>query len=78
MKFKREKIGRTLNSLKLTKHESWKDIVIDDDRLSQWPEEGDLTQTEELQIKPDDDLDGASATAATDANANVPSGGNVD
>ena len=40
-KFKRHKIARALELLKLTGLDVW-NIEIDDDKLNQWPEEGDL------------------------------------
>mmetsp|Transcript_3966 Transcript_3966/g.8936 ORF Transcript_3966/g.8936 Transcript_3966/m.8936 type:complete len:729 (+) Transcript_3966:1736-3922(+) len=44
-KYSRARIHRALELLKGTGHPAWKDIVIQQDRLSQWAEIGDLSQT---------------------------------
>ena len=41
--FRRDRIERALTLLQRTAHPAWRHITVSADRLSQWPEEGDLT-----------------------------------
>jgi hypothetical protein len=44
--FRRDRIQRALTLLRNTGHPAWSHIQVSEEHLSQWPEEGDLTQDE--------------------------------
>lgn len=57
-KFKRAVIQEVLTLLHETNHPAWKDTSIDQNRLDQWPEEGNLSDMEQLHIElPEEDND---------------------